>query len=86
MSKLRHALAKAILKAASKEGLNSTPVPGVYCIKISKMDDLTESQWLRSVVIVAQGRKEILLEERVPEYDDAHYIASPLDLVVTSPN
>ena len=84
MNRLQKELISNLLKASPKEGFNETAVPGVYCIKFSKTDDLTKAKWLRSVVIVAQGQKEIALEDKVPEYREAHYIASPIDLPVTS--
>ena len=84
MKDSRSELIKLLQAAAPNEGFNKTPVPGVYCIKFSKTGEFKKENWLRSVMIVAQGQKEIALGNTVAEFDDAHYIASPLDLPVTS--
>jgi AraC-like DNA-binding protein len=84
MSQVREELIDNLLYASPEEGLNTTSIPGVYCIKISNTDNLTKTTWLRSVVIVVQGQKEVLLEDKIPEFSDAHYIASPIDLPITS--
>ena len=84
MTSLQEELVHNLLKASPKDGLNTTSIPGVYCIKISKPDNLTKTTWLRSVVIVAQGQKELALEENIPVYREPYYIASPIDLPVTS--
>ena len=84
MKELTSEIVNLLLSAAPQEGFNKTPVPGVYCIKFSKVDQFANTKWLSSVMIVAQGQKEIALESRVPEYSEAHYLASPIDLPVTS--
>ena len=66
------------------EGLHSTPVSGVYCIKFSHPDRRTKRHWRACLGIVAQGGKEIVLERDVYKCGESHYTATPVHLPVVS--
>jgi AraC-like DNA-binding protein len=84
MNDLRSDLAKIINLSSPGDGLHASPVPGVHCIKFSQTDRPTKRHWRASLGIVVQGCKEIALGGEVYRFDDAHYIAVPIDLPVTS--
>ena len=84
MKDLRADLAKIINLFSPGDGLHESPVPGVHCIKFSEPDSPTKRHWRASLGIVVQGCKEIALGDKVYRFDDAHYIAAPIDLPVTS--
>lgn len=64
--------------------MHASPIPGVHCMKFSQTDSPTKRHWHASLGIVVQGCKEIALGDEVYRFDDAHYIAVPIDLPVTS--
>ncbi len=84
MNDLCSHLAKIINLFSLGDGLHASPVPGVHCIKFSEPDRPTKRHWRASLGIVVQGCKEIALGDEVYRFDDAHYIAVPIDLPVTS--
>jgi AraC-like DNA-binding protein len=84
MQKKRRELAALIQNLAPHEGLNAVALPGVHCIKFSRITPPAEHHWRATLGIVAQGCKEIGLGIRHYRYDAAHYIATPIDLPVTS--
>jgi len=84
MKDLRSRFAKIIDLASPGEGLHEAPVPGTHCIKFFQPDRRVKRHWRASLSIVAQGGKEIILGREVYRCDAAHYIATPLDLPVTS--
>ena len=84
MSDLRVELAETINRFAPGEGIHESPVSNTYCIKFCQPDSHTERHWRTSLGIVAQGGKELALGRDVYQYDAAHYIATPIDLPVTS--
>ena len=84
MKDLRSDLAKVINLFSPEDGFHASPVPGVHCIKFSQTDYPTKRHWRASLGIVVQGCKEIILADEVYRFDDAHYIAVPIDLPVTS--
>lgn len=64
--------------------MHQSPVSGAYCIKFSQPDCSTKRYWRASLGIIAQGCKEVALEGEPYRYNDAHYIAIPIGLPVTS--
>lgn len=77
-------LAKMIDLFTPGDGVHESPVPGVNCIKFSRSERRTKRHWRASLGIIAQGCKEIALGRDVYRYDEAHYIATPIVLPVTS--
>jgi AraC-like DNA-binding protein len=85
MKDLRSALLKAIERCCPGDGFHRTPVPGVACIKFSRISPRrAKSRWRAAFGIVAQGQKEVVLGRRVYRIDGAHYVATPIDLPVVS--
>jgi AraC-like DNA-binding protein len=84
MKELRSELVAAIELFSPAEGMHESPVPGAYCIKVSRNDRRTKRRWRACLAIVAQGCKEIVLGREVYRCEDAHYTASPIDLPVVS--
>jgi AraC-like DNA-binding protein len=77
-------LAEIINRYSVGEGLNETPVPGVYCIKFSQKDRRAKRYWRACLGIIAQGCKEIVRGPEVYRAAEAHYTATPIDLPVIS--
>jgi AraC-like DNA-binding protein len=84
MDSVRSKLAELLKFFSPIEGLNPTPVPGVYCTKFSYPDCRTKRRWRACLGIIAQGRKEIVLERDVYQGDENCYSASPVPLPVIS--
>lgn len=77
-------LKRLIAKWCLHDGVNASPIAGVSCIKVSRTQTRAKRHWQASLCVVVQGQKEIALEGRVYRHRGAHYIASPVDLPVTS--
>ncbi|KAF0095247.1 MAG: hypothetical protein E1N59_1293 [Puniceicoccaceae bacterium 5H] len=85
MEHSRQRLAELINGFAQGEGLQATPIPGVYCTKVSAPDLDSRRRWRACLAIIAQGAKEIRLEDARHRLEETHYTASPIDLpVITS--
>lgn len=84
MKDLRKTLTESIAQAAPTDGFHPTVIPGVRCYKFSRPSSPSKGNWSSSLCIVAQGRKEIALENNIYQYQEAHYIATPVNLPVTS--
>lgn len=69
---------------APAEGLDKSPIERVLTAKYSHRNDYVKRQWHASLAIVAQGRKEILLENEICPCDPAHYTATLIPLPVAS--
>lgn len=80
---LRLELAKIINQSSPGDGVHKTPLSGTYCVKFSHLDCRWQ-RWHASLCIVAQGCTEITLDSEVYRYGGVHYIATPVDLPVTS--
>jgi AraC-like DNA-binding protein len=82
---LRCELAEEIARLSPQDGFNETSLRGVQCVRYSQTDQLTNRRWRASVCVVAQGTKELVLNQEVYRNDhEAHYIVAPIDLPVTS--
>jgi AraC-like DNA-binding protein len=84
MNDLRDSLLEIIRFFAPVEGFNATPVPRVYCLKFSQSEHFSRRRWRACLAIMAQGRKEIILERDVYHCDEKHYTAALVDLPVVS--
>lgn len=84
MNDLKSQLIEIMNDIYLKEGFQNSTVPGVHCVKYSKTDSYTKRRWRACLAIVAQGRKEIILEHDVYWGEYAHYTATPVDLPVIS--
>lgn len=84
MSRMMQDLARLIDLYLPEDGHHKTPVTGVYCLKISKTNRREKNHWRACLGIVAQGCKEIVLEQDVYRCAEGHYTATPVDLPVIS--
>ena len=84
LNDLRSDLAKIINRFSPGDGAHESPLPGTYCMKLSRPGHRTKEVWRASLCIVAQGSKEIILGREVYRWDRTHYIATAIDLPVTS--
>ena len=84
MTDLQSEFAKIMHSFVSQDGMVSTPVPGVHCIKLSQTDRRSKKHWRTSFAIMAQGCKEIVLGREVYRYEVGHYTVTPIDLPVIS--
>lgn len=84
MQDLRAELASRIQQFSPQDGLHEAPLTGVHCIKLSHPTLRIQRHWRATLAIVAQGRKEIGLDRAVYRFEEAHYIASLIDLPVSS--
>ena len=84
MKDLRSGLAKIINFYSPRNGPQASPVPGVYCIKFCQTGRRSKDRWPAALWILAQGCKEIVLGRKIYRIDDAHYVATPIDLPVIS--
>jgi AraC-like DNA-binding protein len=75
---------KAIEDYAPAEGLHKSTVERVLTAKYSRQNDYVKRQWHASLAIIAQGRKEIILENEICPCDPAHYTATLIPLPVAS--
>jgi AraC-like DNA-binding protein len=74
----------AVEDYAPAEGVHQSPVKRVYSAKYSRTDDYVKRPWRACLAIIAQGRKEVLLENEIFCCDAAHYTATPIPLPVVS--
>ena len=84
MTDWRTDLTDVITRFSPKDGFHDLPVPGTHCIKVSQPSRPAKQRWPASLSIVVQGSKEIHLGSEVYRYGEAHYVATPIDLPVTS--
>ncbi len=84
MRDLRSDLARLISRYCPRDGMNQAPLPGTFFMRFSRPSGRVKAYWGSSLCIVAQGCKEIILGRGVYRSEDAHYIATPIDLPVLS--
>lgn len=85
MSAARDRLATLLARWCPRDGVHAAPIAGISCIKISRPQARAKRHWQASLCVIAQGTKELALEGRLFRHRAGpHYIASPVDLPVTS--
>lgn len=84
MQNLPSDLAKLLNLSSPKEGLNELLIPGVHCIKFSQPTNYSTHHWWPSFGIVLQGYKELMMGRDVYRIQAGHYVATPIELQVTS--
>jgi AraC-like DNA-binding protein len=73
-------LATLVDKYSNGDGIHPTAVPGLQCLKMSAPNTATPSVYSPSVCVVAQGRKQVLLEGEIFRYAPSQYLAVSVDL------
>ena len=84
MRDLRTELADIIQHFALEDGAQALPLAGVRCIKISRPSRPAKQHWHASLAILAQGCKGLTLGHEEYHYEALNYIATPIDLPITS--
>jgi AraC-like DNA-binding protein len=84
MSSARDRLATLNARWCPRDGVHTSPIPGISCIKVSRAQTRAKRHWHAALCLVVQGVKEIALEGRRYRHRGAHYVASVVDLPVTS--
>ncbi len=69
---------------APEDGAYTLPVAGVRCIRLSHTSLPAKQHWHASLSILAQGSKGITLGHESYCYEAVRYIATPIDLPITS--
>ena len=77
-------LARLLHSCSPADGFHQTPVPGVYCIKVSNPTRRSKDRWRACLSIVAQESKEIVLGRKVYRLSEGQYVAAPIQLPVIS--
>jgi len=80
----RSELSRIINRFSPGNGIHSSPLPGVRCIKMSHTGARAKNYWSASFCIVTQGVKEIVLGREVYRCEAGYTIAAPVGLPVTS--
>lgn len=84
MRDLRCELAGIIQHFTPEDGSHTLAHAGTRSIKISHPGLPTKQHWHASLIIIAQGGKGITLDCEAYRCEALHYIATPIDLPVTS--
>ncbi len=84
MRDLRAELAGIIEHFTPEDGAYPLPLAGGRCIKISRPSRPTKQHWHASFAILAQGCKGLTLGHEEYHYEALNYIATPIDLPITS--
>jgi AraC-like DNA-binding protein len=84
MSKVPQELTELLSAFAPGDGFHRTPIPGVYCIKVSSPARRSKDRWRASLSIIVQGTKEIALGRRIYRLAEGQYVATPIQLPVIS--
>jgi AraC-like DNA-binding protein len=80
----RFQLAGTIRRFLPNDGWKETPVPGVYCLKLSQPKPRAKNRWMACLGILAQGYKEIILGGRRYRLDEGGYSITPIELPLIS--
>ncbi|MGO1072605.1 AraC family transcriptional regulator N-terminal domain-containing protein [Lysobacter sp. CA199] len=75
-------LAQAIDRNSGVDGLHPTALPRVQLIRASREVDAIHELHRPAVCIVAQGRKRVMLGDRIYEYDRNRYLVVSVDVPI----
>lgn len=75
-------LAGIIARYSKQEGINETCIPGVSLFKSSAMDAPLPSIYSPCLLVLAQGRKQVVLNQEIYCYGPAQYLAVSVNLPV----
>ena len=78
----RKELTSLIDKFSSGNGIHSTAITGVNCIKLNEINDRLPSVYTPSLCIIVQGKKRVLLEDEIYQYQPSEYLVASVDLPV----
>ncbi|WP_292362843.1 AraC family transcriptional regulator, partial [Methylophaga sp. UBA1464] len=72
----RKELANLIDKFSSGNGIHSTAITGVNCIKLNEINDRLPSVYTPSLCVIVQGKKRVLLEDEIYQYQPSEYLVA----------
>lgn len=75
-------LAALIDKFSNGEGIHDTAIAGMRCIRLTEVQSSLPSVYNPSVCFIAQGRKDVLLEDEIYSYVPSQFLAVSVDLPV----
>lgn len=78
----RGEIARLVDKFTPGNGIFSTTITGVSCIKLDGINDSLPSVYIPSLCIIVQGKKRVLLEDEIYQYQPAEYLVVSVDLPV----
>lgn len=67
-------------KYSDGDGLHSTAVPGLRCLKMSAPTQRLPTVYYPSICVIVQGSKQVLLENEVYRYEPSQFLAVSVDL------
>lgn len=71
-----------IARYTEVDGIHATAVEGLHLVRLSKPSTPMHGVLNPAVVIVAQGRKQVIAGDRVLDYDAAHFLVIAVDTPV----
>ncbi len=78
----RNELAALVDQYSGQEGVNVTPIPGVYCFKATSTEQFTPSVYKPSLCVIAQGSKQVMLGREIYSYKESEYLIVSVDLPI----
>jgi AraC-like DNA-binding protein len=75
-------LAQLVDKFSMEEGIQTKAIPGVNCIRLTQINDQLQSVYTPSLCIIVQGKKRVLLEDEIYQYQPSEYLVVSVDLPV----
>jgi AraC-like DNA-binding protein len=73
-------LAALVDKFSNGEGIHSSAISGVQCIKLFEPHRQLPSVYQPCVCVIVQGTKQVLLEEEIYRYQPSQFLAVSVDL------
>ncbi len=73
-------LAQLINKYSQCDGIHTTKIEGLHCYKMSAPNNRLPVVYKPSIYVVAQGNKQVLLNQEVFQYTQGNYLAVSVDL------
>lgn len=80
----RKELSAIVDRFSNGDGIHTTAIPGVSCIKLSELNARLPSVYHPSLCVILQGKKRVLLEDEIYEYQPSEYLVVSVDLPVIS--
>ncbi|UKS28268.1 AraC family transcriptional regulator [Paenibacillus sp. HWE-109] len=84
ITKQQNELAVLIERYSVQDGVHRTAIPALFFIRRSNLTGPNNGVYKPSLCIVAQGAKEVWLEQERFKYDPANYLITSVDLPVTA--
>ena len=75
-------LAAEIAQTVTEDGIHATPIQGVQLVRLSNPSEPMPGVVQPALCIVAQGRKRVIVGDRVLSYDPARFLIITLDTPV----